>query len=273
MRTVRLGRRFDAVFVHDAVDYMTTEADLRAAIQTAHAHCRPGGIAVFVPDDTAETYEPATDHGGSDGADGRAVRFLEWAWDPDPDDTWTCHGVRLLAPRGRRLGPGGARDPPDRTVQPRGLAAPHRRGRVRGERSHRGDDRRIGRPVCSSWGACRSEPRVTASLSPAVLSRPYFQYPRMTAWERGKPRSSNRWRRMRWTAAASPAAHTRDIRIDRGGSHCGDECVTRAGVSGERAPLHGRAAPGWQVHVGVIAGDFEEHPHVGSRRAARRAAG
>ena len=31
MRTVRLGRRFDAVFVHDAVAYMTTEDDLRAA--------------------------------------------------------------------------------------------------------------------------------------------------------------------------------------------------------------------------------------------------
>ena len=50
MRTVRLGRTFDAVFVHDAVDYMTTEADLRRAIETAFAHCRPGGIAVFVPD-------------------------------------------------------------------------------------------------------------------------------------------------------------------------------------------------------------------------------
>ena len=89
MRTVRLGRRFDAVFVHDAVDYMTSEADLRAAIQTAYVHCRPGGIAVLIPDDTVETYEPETDHGGTDGADGRAVRFLEWASDPDPDDTWT----------------------------------------------------------------------------------------------------------------------------------------------------------------------------------------
>jgi hypothetical protein len=27
MRTTRLGRQFDAVFVHDAVCYMTTEAD------------------------------------------------------------------------------------------------------------------------------------------------------------------------------------------------------------------------------------------------------
>lgn len=41
MRTVRLGRTFDAVFVHDAVDYMTSEDDLRHVIETAFVHCRP----------------------------------------------------------------------------------------------------------------------------------------------------------------------------------------------------------------------------------------
>ncbi len=74
MRTVRLDRSFDAVFVHDAVDYMTSEAALRHAIETAYAHCRPGGVAVFIPDDTAETFQPVSDHGGTDGADGRGVR-------------------------------------------------------------------------------------------------------------------------------------------------------------------------------------------------------
>jgi trans-aconitate methyltransferase len=96
MRTVRLGRQFDAVLIHDAVDYMTSEADLRAAIRTAHVHCRPGGIAVLIPDHTMETYQPATDHGGTDGADGRAVRFLEWASDPDAEDTWTVTEYAFL---------------------------------------------------------------------------------------------------------------------------------------------------------------------------------
>ena len=50
MRTVRLGRRFDAVFVHDAVVYMATEADLRRAMETAFVHCEPGGAALFTPD-------------------------------------------------------------------------------------------------------------------------------------------------------------------------------------------------------------------------------
>jgi SAM-dependent methyltransferase len=87
MRTVRLDRTFDAVFVHDAVMYMTTAADLLAAAETAFVHCRPGGVALFVPDETAETYEPYTDHGGTDDDLGRGVRYLEWTYDPDPHDT------------------------------------------------------------------------------------------------------------------------------------------------------------------------------------------
>jgi SAM-dependent methyltransferase len=86
MRSVRLGRTFDAVFVHDAIAYMTTEDDLRAVFATAFEHCRPGGVALFVPDAVTETFEPAADHGGHDGP-GRALRYLEWTWDPDPDDT------------------------------------------------------------------------------------------------------------------------------------------------------------------------------------------
>ncbi|MBA2531770.1 MAG: class I SAM-dependent methyltransferase [Nocardioidaceae bacterium] len=96
MRTVRLGRTFDAVFVHDAVDYMTTEADLRRAVEAAFVHCRPGGVAVFVPDNIAETFVPSSHLGGSDGADGEGVRFLGWEWDPDPADTWTVTEYAFL---------------------------------------------------------------------------------------------------------------------------------------------------------------------------------
>ncbi len=86
MRSVRLGLAFDAVFVHDAVMYMLTEADLRAAMDTAYVHCRPGGAALFAPDCVRETFRPLTDHGGhDDGA--RGLRYLEWTWDPDPADT------------------------------------------------------------------------------------------------------------------------------------------------------------------------------------------
>jgi len=96
MRSVRLGRTFDAVFVHDAVAYMTSEADLGLAVETAFVHCRPGGVAVFVPDDTAETFEAASHCGGSDDVNGRGARYLDWTWDPDPADTWTVTEYAFL---------------------------------------------------------------------------------------------------------------------------------------------------------------------------------
>ncbi len=99
MRSVRLGRMFDAVFIHDAISYMTSEADLRAAIETAFVHCKPGGAALFAPDHVRETFRPSTDCGGHDGA-GRGLRYLEWSFDPDPSDTrCTTHYSYLLRER------------------------------------------------------------------------------------------------------------------------------------------------------------------------------
>lgn len=82
MRTLRLGRTFDAVFIHDAIHYMLTEADLSAAFETAAEHCRVGGCLLVAPDDVAETFEPGTCHGGGDDDDGRGVRYLEWTYAP-----------------------------------------------------------------------------------------------------------------------------------------------------------------------------------------------
>lgn len=96
MRTLRLGRVFDAVFVHDAVCYVTTEADLRRVAQTAWVHCRPGGAVLFAPDHVRENFPGAsTDDGGCDetplrggaAACARGLRFLEWTRDPDPGAT------------------------------------------------------------------------------------------------------------------------------------------------------------------------------------------
>lgn len=86
MRALRLGRTFDGVFVHDAVMYMTSAADLLRALETAAIHCKPGGMALFVPDHTRETFAAAASWGGEDGA-GRSLRYLEWTYDPDPADT------------------------------------------------------------------------------------------------------------------------------------------------------------------------------------------
>ncbi len=103
MRTVRLGRTFDAVFVHDAVMYLTTAADLRQAMTTAFVHCRPGGVAIFAPDHVRETFVSTTEHGGHDG-DGRGLRYLEWTSDPDAaDTTYVADFVYLLREEGQPL--------------------------------------------------------------------------------------------------------------------------------------------------------------------------
>lgn len=88
MRTMRLGRTFDAVFAHDALAYLTTAEELAAAIGTAYAHTRSGGVALFVPDFTRETFTgDSVETGGHDGGDGRSLRYLQWTHDPDPEDT------------------------------------------------------------------------------------------------------------------------------------------------------------------------------------------
>jgi SAM-dependent methyltransferase len=96
MRTVRLGRAFDAVFIHDAICYMTSESELRQAIETAFLHCRPGGVALLAPDHVRETFRESTSHGGTSGEE-RALRYLEWTYDPDPDDsTYTVEYAYLM---------------------------------------------------------------------------------------------------------------------------------------------------------------------------------
>jgi ubiquinone/menaquinone biosynthesis C-methylase UbiE len=100
MRSIRLDQRFDAIFIHDAVMYVTSIQDLAAVVETAYVHCRPGGVALFAPDSIKESFKTSTHHGGHDSKD-RAMRYLEWSWDPDPeDDTFLSYMVYLLRQKG-----------------------------------------------------------------------------------------------------------------------------------------------------------------------------
>ncbi len=67
IRTIRLGRVFDAVLVDQAIRNMTSVDDLRATIATALAHCRPGGAALFAPAVLSETFIASAEQGGCDG--------------------------------------------------------------------------------------------------------------------------------------------------------------------------------------------------------------
>ncbi|MFN8521602.1 MAG: class I SAM-dependent methyltransferase [Chloroflexota bacterium] len=86
MRSLDLGRLFDLVLIHDAIDYATDETAVRETLATASRHLRSGGALFILPDHVRETFKPGTRTGGEDGPDGRALRYLEWTWDPDPTD-------------------------------------------------------------------------------------------------------------------------------------------------------------------------------------------
>jgi SAM-dependent methyltransferase len=137
MRSIRLGRQSDAVLVHDAVDYVTTQPDLSSVIGTAFAHCRPGGLAIFAPDHTAETFRAGTGCGGGHDGTGRRASFREKTSDPDPGDDWILaeyeftlrdpDGTVQVVPEAHRLGSFG-RQTWLRLLQAAGFAAEARPG-------------------------------------------------------------------------------------------------------------------------------------------------
>lgn len=85
MRTFDLGRQFDAVLIHDAIVYMTSETELIAALATAYKHVRPGGAAIFAPDSVRESFQEQTEVAEAQEGD-RAMRCTIWTWDEDPTD-------------------------------------------------------------------------------------------------------------------------------------------------------------------------------------------
>ena len=48
MRTIKLGKKFDAVAIPDSIDYMKTKTDLEKLIRTADKHLNPGGVLLIV---------------------------------------------------------------------------------------------------------------------------------------------------------------------------------------------------------------------------------
>ena len=91
MRTVRLGGVFDAVLIHDAVSYMLTEDDLRAAFATARAHLRLGVLLLVAPDLVRENFSDGMvlrwPIRASATPDGIEIAVEERITDPDPTDT------------------------------------------------------------------------------------------------------------------------------------------------------------------------------------------
>ncbi len=89
MRSVRLDKTFDAVFIHDAVDYMLSEQDVRATLATAAAHLKPGGLCVIAPTYTRENFVDGDVADDGTTTDSEELTYFTYVHDPDPaDDTF-----------------------------------------------------------------------------------------------------------------------------------------------------------------------------------------
>ncbi len=103
MRNVRIGQIFDAVLIHDAICYMQTEDDLRAAFSTARAHLRKGGLLLVAPDLVRDTFRPGMKLSWESQRDGVEVITEETVHGPNPNDTTVeSHFTYTITEKGAR---------------------------------------------------------------------------------------------------------------------------------------------------------------------------
>ncbi len=86
MRRIRLKKTFDAVLIHDSINYMLTKRELKAAFKTAFVHLKPGGIlCTFV-----EEYDKLKQnrvHFSTHKKGNIEITFIEHYYDSNPRDT------------------------------------------------------------------------------------------------------------------------------------------------------------------------------------------
>jgi SAM-dependent methyltransferase len=78
-----LGEKFDAILLHDAVMYLTTEEDLYKTFAAAKKCLCKDGVLLVVPDVYLEDFEEHFLAGGEDGwinNEPVSVRLSEWHW-------------------------------------------------------------------------------------------------------------------------------------------------------------------------------------------------
>ena len=103
MRSVQLGETFDAVLIHDAIDYMLSEADVLATLRTAAGHLREGGVALIAPTYVRETFvdgdvaddgttipgigDPRSESASGAGLTDDELTYFTFVHDRDPEDS------------------------------------------------------------------------------------------------------------------------------------------------------------------------------------------
>ncbi len=103
IRSARLDRTFDGVFVHDAIAYVTSFEGLVETYRTAAAHLAPGGALVSLPEQLTEYFEQDAVETFTLTRGDATVTTVELMHDPDPNDTTIETTYVFLARRGGKL--------------------------------------------------------------------------------------------------------------------------------------------------------------------------
>ncbi len=102
MRTFGLSDTFDAVLMDDAISHMNCRSDFVAALRTAYAHLKPGGVLIATPDVTLETFRQNMTTPTLITRDGLDVAIVQNVYDPDPtDEQYETTIIYLIREHGR----------------------------------------------------------------------------------------------------------------------------------------------------------------------------
>ena len=87
MRSVRLGRTYDAVLIHDAITCLVSEDELHATFETVKYHLKPSGLFITTPDWYAETF-PGVRASHDTNRDGeKELTYFSYSHVPDQTET------------------------------------------------------------------------------------------------------------------------------------------------------------------------------------------
>lgn len=102
MRRIRLKKEFDAVLIHDSINYMCTRSDLRAAFRTAYSHLKPGGVLYMFVEEYDRLRQPCV-HFSTHKKGRTEITFIEHQYDPNPKDTTYESTFISLVRRNKKL--------------------------------------------------------------------------------------------------------------------------------------------------------------------------
>lgn len=88
MRSVRLGKQFDAVIMLESIGYMRTTESLRAAFKTAASHLRSGGIILAMVEETRENFIQNRTESTVHSRGEVEIVLVRNSYDPDQEDSW-----------------------------------------------------------------------------------------------------------------------------------------------------------------------------------------